>query len=175
MTFQSTLPRRGATPEHHTNAHQRDFNPRSREGSDPCRYRRSAFHAGFQSTLPRRERLFLRLQRVAVLYFNPRSREGSDTYCAMAAKIHSISIHAPAKGATNVSFSCSGCNSFQSTLPRRERLVRQRRKQSTMLFQSTLPRRSDPTLTRRSCRKHRFQSTLPRRSDCVRFIHTRRW
>ena len=99
------------------------FNPRSREGSD---YRTS--DAGlpsiqFQSTLPRRERLKRQFKlRCPKRNFNPRSREGSDPLCLSFIYVpanfnprsregsdftvlkwllmDSISIHAPAKGAT---------------------------------------------------------------------------
>ena len=122
-TFQSTLPRRerrsaGLAPAF-SSMH---FNPRSREGSDvagrpiaasepfqstlPRRERRASSAvmgkaAAFQSTLPRRERR--RLSRI---------RTGGGT----------ISIHAPAKGATIQPFwTAERSPVFQSTLPRRER------------------------------------------------------
>ncbi len=57
-----------------------DFNPRSRVGSDACRARNSC-----QGT-----------------YFNPRSRVGSDCQTRRNACIYTISIHAPAWGATFV-------------------------------------------------------------------------
>ena len=54
--------------------------------------------------------------------FNPRSREGSDLYKQWNERVQQISIHAPAKGATQVGFLKSFYSvSFQSTLPRRER------------------------------------------------------
>ena len=77
--------------------------------------------------------------------FNPRSREGSDaveetidsgrmisihapakgatTKFYNAHSIDNISIHAPAKGATEEKHMDLGFLSFQSTLPRRERLL----------------------------------------------------
>ena len=54
------------------------FNPRSREGSD--------IEAGSE--------------RLKELDFNPRSREGSDVYRYSNIKRIQISIHAPARGAT---------------------------------------------------------------------------
>ena len=97
-------------------------------------------------------------------YFNPRSREGSDPFRNAPAAHHPvISIHAPAKGATEMHLRAGGrvsisihapakgatrrvsCSTryrrFQSTLPRRERLVFLRHIQDTCSFQSTLPRR----------------------------------
>ena len=55
----------------------------------------------FQSTLPRRERRRGALRRRSrVNNFNPRSREGSDDCLPCRRQVASISIHAPAKGAT---------------------------------------------------------------------------
>ena len=59
-----------------------NFNPRSREGSDPRDGPRPP----------------------GCTYFNPRSREGSDlTLCRPDFELFQISIHAPVKGATRVS------------------------------------------------------------------------
>ena len=79
--FQSTLPRR----ERHVSTivlrQFRNFNPRSREGSD------SALEGGANITKN----------------FNPRSREGSDDYnTGLLNHERQISIHAPAKGATSL-------------------------------------------------------------------------
>ena len=79
MIFQSTLPRRERRSDpRHPAAQQRDFNPRSRVGSDhPVKPLFSMFHV-FQSTLPRRERRKPVTIRIKFHYFNPRSRVGSD-------------------------------------------------------------------------------------------------
>ena len=56
--------------------------------------------------------------------FNPRSREGSDHNFVYLSKNVTISIHAPAKGATVGQLESRRITSkFQSTLPRRERLL----------------------------------------------------
>ena len=76
-------------------------------------------------------------------YFNPRSREGSDV---------------------DVSVTVIVLSPFQSTLPRRERLIKQLNPFMSFAFQSTLPRRERlyksiiPTSVISA-----FQSTLPRR------------
>ena len=100
------------------------FNPRSREGSDTFRQDSRACEVPFQSTLPRRERRN-RIQRPSSRHkfqstlprrerpvrpsqqtycpirFNPRSREGSDICKGQHLPFGIIvSIHAPAKGAT---------------------------------------------------------------------------
>ena len=79
---------------------QQDFNPRSREGSDLClidsgydsddfnpRSREGSDGDTTQHYISRQD-------------FNPRSREGSDNAVCKAAFNFSISIHAPARGAT---------------------------------------------------------------------------
>ena len=96
----------------------------------------------FQSTLPRRERRSLRCSSFPAAIsihapakgatsrpalssigtnFNPRSREGSDICAPLRAASKRISIHAPAKGATRHTQASVGRDTFQSTLPRRER------------------------------------------------------
>ena len=75
----------------------------------------------FQSTLPRRERLNLDCPVQRTIYFNPRSREGSDCLRVSLLTAPNISIHAPAKGATEFPSTVSALSQFQSTLPRRER------------------------------------------------------
>ena len=57
-----------------------NFNPRSREGSDLCIRNNQDLTAAFQSTLPRRERRYKAAKKLKM----------------------SISIHAPAKGATHL-------------------------------------------------------------------------
>ena len=99
---------------------------------------------------------------------------------------NTISIHAPAKGATLVQiYVTHTLHIFQSTLPRRERLKRRivclhpqyfnpRSREGSdidlavklagyMIFQSTLPRRERHFLTDTVLLCIRFQSTLPRR------------
>ena len=78
--FQSTLPRRERRCAGvFTRAGNRDFNPRSREGSD-------GHNTG---------KLY-----AITSNFNPRSREGSDAKVVKIFVCCGISIHAPAKGAT---------------------------------------------------------------------------
>ena len=97
--FQSALPR----GERHNMVgycqSHRDFNPRSREGSDD----------GTQ--------LSVRYG----CYFNPRSREGSDSINFANCFCDTISIRAPARGATFNSPVNDPVLQFQSALPRGER------------------------------------------------------
>ena len=76
--FQSTLPRR------------------ERQKREVYTYK----NGGFQSTLPRRERLRSAMSMNIISNFNPRSREGSDVQYIKQNVHYIISIHAPAKGAT---------------------------------------------------------------------------
>ena len=51
-------------------------------------------------------------------YFNPRARVGRDDDVARLGRVHHISIHAPAWGATASSRSTAASRQFQSTRPR---------------------------------------------------------
>ena len=157
-------PAKGAT-EHlfATPAPKQNFNPRSREGSDITIYR----------IAHRRS------------HFNPRSREGSDEIWQCKDGRSDISIHAPAKGATQSSLCRLLASSFQSTLPRRERRnflsfpcsrghFNPRSREGSdckiavfakkiQVFQSTLPRRERLDQWRIYSAFLEFQSTLPRR------------
>ena len=151
QVFQSTLPRR----------------------ERPCCVTYFFNYKIFQSTLPRRERLPLIYILYIALNFNPRSREGSDCSIIYIDVIDFISIHAPAKGATekiNISADTDTISihapakgatctfpiphiplKFQSTLPRRERLRRSVCDDLWHGFQSTLPRRE---------RRHEWRTVL---------------
>ena len=139
-------PARGATQSLRIrSSRSRNFNPRSREGSDLCVGVPLTILFGFQSTLPRGERQLLsQIGRCTWVFqstlprgerrftfaeqthksdFNPRSREGSDQASSRANIVTGISIHAPARGATIASIRWTTVNTFQSTLPRGERLL----------------------------------------------------
>ena len=96
-------PARGATKRRTDMKLNKDFNPRSREGSDSTEQLIDETPHQFQSTLPRGERR--------------ESDGGSD-------RVHHISIHAPARGATTTDHHVWSCVQFQSTLPRGERRQR---------------------------------------------------
>ncbi len=53
--------------------------------------------------------------------FNPRSRAGSDDPSDFAGVVCDVSIHAPARGATDILTRIDAVTEFQSTLPRGER------------------------------------------------------
>ena len=99
-----------------------NFNPRSREGSDGVTLGSGIRTFAFQSTLPRRERrLCIRLS--GQKYdFNPRSREGSD-YTCNGHTSYTINFNPRSREGSDFAV-CLFQNFevlFQSTLPRRER------------------------------------------------------
>ena len=77
--FQSTLPRGERLVSLVVLPVAHDFNPRSREGSDIVDMQEYKY----------------------INNFNPRSREGSDNIISASKLLWRISIHAPARGATN--------------------------------------------------------------------------
>ena len=81
----------------------------------------------------------------------------------------SISIHAPARGATEIDVKIAGSMGFQSTLPQGERPIAYLQEVSKRLFQSTLPqgeRRMPISILQLG---QIFQSTLPQgeRHCCI--------
>ena len=141
LQFQSTLPR-GERPETPVTSATSitNFNPRSRVGSD----------------------FMYRLLHQPSKNFNPRSRVGSDCISPVNGRKRTISIHAPAWGATKVPCPDLLQSIFQSTLPRGERRKMMRWKRNPKLFQSTLPRGERHKLIFHKGHSQKFQSTLPR-------------
>ena len=142
-----------------------DFNPRSREGSD------------FRDPIPFAE---------SSLYFNPRSREGSDSFIiSQGQKCHkfqstlprgerlqnldlflrklSISIHAPARGATFKCFPCQRLTRISIHAPARGATIKM--KSCTVGHTDFNPRSregSDHKVPFGIPYRLQFQSTLPR-------------
>ena len=88
-----------------------------------CWWIRDFSKSVFQSTLPRGERLLYFLGYIRDTNFNPRSHEGSDLVAAGFYRADDfISIHAPTRGATSTERRRFPAITFQSTLPRGERL-----------------------------------------------------
>ena len=118
--FQSALPRGERRMRKTMQSRTQNFNPRSREGSDveikACDYA----HAIFQSALPRGER------HGASVEYKP--------------TMTTISIRAPARGATYNLRYIYFSRIFQSALPRGERRVDTNLAFHMFLFQSALPR-----------------------------------
>ena len=120
--FQSTLPRGERQRRWNLTLSATDFNPRSREGSDPeqnylCWMPMISIHAPARGATLSFDRCYSQNDisihapargatrgngRVRADHenFNPRSREGSDGILAASWQTWKISIHAPARGAT---------------------------------------------------------------------------
>ena len=118
----------------------------------------------FQSTLPRRERH----QRgvwscTSRPNFNPRSREGSDRCLVFDFIQQVISIHAPAKGATQINTQVENPSEFQSTLPRRERRTLLHPPDCKRDISIHAPAKGATNAKVRDNLNREFQSTLPRR------------
>ena len=145
IVFQSTLPRRERPNSTTLSKSFFDFNPRSREGSDIILIIPVHLLNDFNPRSREGSDCLVHNKLHLYSYFNPRSREGSDfiAYAIRHSQMQfqstlprrerqhfsgsvplwtSISIHAPAKGATvsTIGRSQTGTK-FQSTLPRRER------------------------------------------------------
>ena len=118
------------------------FNPRSREGSDDGNEKKIAVDDLFQSTLPRGERRSVRLRREhPYCHFNPRSREGSDNIFNLTF-IGTCNFNPRSREGSDEVFLSHWLfiNSFQSTLPRGERRESTSGMDQHRKFQSTLPR-----------------------------------
>ena len=122
---------------------RRDFNPRSREGSD----KENTFYTlnnGISIHAPAKgatHNFFVLDGSLSISIHAP--AKGATTVGAKEPQKQEISIHAPAKGATKVENKFKQMHRFQSTLPRRERLYFLLYSTQPCGFQSTLPRRSD--------------------------------
>ena len=83
----------------------RNFNPRSREGSDDKSTNRPCSYMEFQSTLPRRERRSCNHYKSALKPISIHApAKGATILNLKNAIAEYISIHAPAKGATNIPY-----------------------------------------------------------------------
>ena len=66
--------------------------------------------------------------------FNPRAREGRDRFCQQDTAILRVSIHAPARGATHLTWQCVAGRVFQSTRPRGARQTKRRPRSALTSF-----------------------------------------
>ena len=81
------------------------FNPRAREGRDLLTLCPLCLSSKFQSTRPRGARPAPDLSGIVCISFNPRAREGRDlANAAIGGQVRQVSIHAPARGATSMSW-----------------------------------------------------------------------
>ena len=117
----------------------------------------------FQSTLPHGERHEAERRAPKDKGFNPRSRTGSDADDGETVTwTLSVSIHAPARGATGPFWStASDVWSFQPTLPHGERLGIQLMEAQAEGFNPRSRTGSDGKTPAGCHRLKKFQSTLP--------------
>ena len=150
-----------------------DFNPRSREGSDLVSKTNFFLPEKFQSTLPRRERQQPNPIIVFIEDFNPRSREGSDLLIKYSV-LNSMDFNPRSREGSDLPPPSSRwlLPGFQSTLPRRERLISSWILAAAFSFQSTLPRRERPRKKALSrCATWNFNPRSREGSDIPHFWH----
>ncbi len=134
-------PARGATcAATCTGPPSRSFNPRARTGRDAA-YLDKGVQLKFQSTRPHGARRARPGGRSRCARFNPRARTGRDAGVRPGpAEPAGVSIHAPARGATLLSWSRNRAVSmFQSTRPHGARPSNVALERSFFVFQSTRP------------------------------------
>ena len=102
LQFQSTLPRRERQTSRNSKFELSYFNPRSREGSDPLGMDKLLMQVNFNPRSREGSDAGMPGDKRFHPYFNPRSREGSDKTIRINFYDITISIHAPAKGATAI-------------------------------------------------------------------------
>ena len=144
------------------------FNSRAREGRDFVGLFEDRVYC-FQFTRPRRARpAFLRDEAPAVR-FNSRAREGRDLLSDVASSISRlVSIHAPAKGATQSTQGKDPRKEFQFTRPRRARPSARPSEPPLGGFQFTRPRRARRKRGNNAVARKLFQFTRPRRARRLR-------
>ena len=140
-------------------------------GSDFDDYKRLSRGKIFQSTLPHGERHAPWTRSARHRNFNPRSRMGSDVHLRELHPGITISIHAPAWGATICSFVYKLEPVYFNPRSRMgsDILI----EQSISLgkaFQSTLPHGERPTFGASAGGSYEFQSTLPHGERRLRFL-----
>ena len=162
-----------------------DFNPRSREGSDPRDLLKSIHHT-ISIHAPARGATVIRCVQLCYIHISIHApARGATTLLRRALTAFSISIHAPARGATScdvvraVSAVISihapargatvagnrdpdNFTGFQSTLPRGERQDRQDNRFAAYMISIHAPARGATTVSHGHITASAFQSTLPR-------------
>ena len=117
------------------------------------------FSVRFRGNTTYRVRLHLRSASISI---HAPARGATSTGLPMYQKSDFISIHAPARGATGSETAGNTISIFQSTLPQGERQSSSSICLTYSLFQSTLPRGERPVAFCAHLTTSKFQSTLPR-------------
>ena len=101
IQFQSTLPRGERRKSDYKSVSGKDFNPRSREGSDMIDSSSRREISIFQSTLPRGERRVTLVLKPSFIWISIHAPARGATFSILSGLcLFGISIHAPARGAT---------------------------------------------------------------------------
>ena len=130
------------------------FNPRARQTSN---------NTMFQSTRPRGARPWIPcLFDAGGMFQSTRPRGARRGVWINRALIMIVSIHAPARGATQPLTFPMIRTKFQSTRPRGARLVKAYYRKAHIMFQSTRPRGARPAPSSGKLPLCEFQSTRPR-------------
>ncbi len=138
--FQSTRPRGARHTRQSLRPYRQCFNPRARGGRD-------TFNA---------------ISSRVSCCFNPRARGGRDADCGRLAGTRTVSIHAPAGGATVVFHDYESFVKFQSTRPRGARLCHAQRTSRRTRFNPRARGGRDASAALGSPSELVFQSTRPR-------------
>ena len=153
--FQSTLPRRERQTRIFLRLTKSCFNPRSHAGSDSCQIPSLPDQTGF----------------------NPRSHAGSDSLALAAARLYSVSIHAPTQGATHCVIFPAYRAYVSIHAPTQGATYHQTR--PSVRYKCFNPRShagSDEAKNAIEAYAAEFQSTLPRRERRPRALaHTSHW
>ena len=143
LTFQSTLPARGATTAQRANHCRFSISIHApRTGSDTSTGKRSTISLNFNPRSPHGERRYLRAHGGCARNFNPRSPHGERLPTLETIwKRRTFQSTLPARGATRASMANLDLKAFQSTLPARGATAQGYQINPATIFQSTLPAR----------------------------------
>ncbi len=160
----NSRPREGGdTPHPEPCRCNRCFNSRPREGGDLPDLTAQLFDVLFQLTPPRRGRRSTRLVIVRWRRFNSRPREGGDGCGSAGVGGDHVSTHAPAKGATRISWISPAPNGVSTHAPAKGATLVWANNYCIYQFQLTPPRRGRPAQTHGNRSLVKFQLTPPRR------------
>ena len=119
IKFQSTLPARGATTWQYAHTRKKYFNPRSPHGERRQQFQNLTLLLRFQSTLPARGATTARRGAdTTSFYFNPRSPHGERHNAYLCTPHGEISIHAPRTGSDKTVVKKSGKRLISIHAPR---------------------------------------------------------
>jgi len=155
--FQSTPPRGGRRSGTRRSSRRRCFNPRPRAGGDTRRHR-SRRSAMFQSTPPRGGRRPRPARRAPRIWFQSTPPRGGRQHIPQPRGKGGVSIHAPARGATQARHQRVVEGMFQSTPPRGGRHHRRVRLRQLQGF-NPRPRAGGDRLNSTTCALDKYETS----------------